>query len=385
MTRSFVVMVKVTALLFPRRVAKMPNRARLATYLFIFAALLLTSRLFQANAASNDPAVITGERFSFSVLPRWTYSGIWEPTSSRLLLVDAISSRIRIYNDQGLYLGNVKDESSGQDFSNPIKVGNASPLSFWLEDDDGRFLLLDSTHRVLQSRDVEAAAKGGPNGDLTGIYQWASTGSDLLLFGDVRKDGSAVSAFIKLSTDTPREFQILDRIGLEDPSRRFYLVGAPYLASINSKPYFFVMADIPFISTPEGNKIYFLQTDPSGKKSLIRRPTLPVQKGLSASRQVFQVLQESTMVSGIYSWNNYLYALMRSPSTQGRTAWSLLKIDPTSPKNNWTRLIDSTADHLTVIPGEKYWAFIEKGPVEAPGQQRIASFLRVPAERLAGN
>src|SRR4051794_36857142 len=103
-------------------------KKHLATLLTASLVTLLAPALGQAG-----DAIITGERFSFSMLPRWTHSGVWAPDGKRLLLVDAISSRVRLYDPEGQYQGNLKDESTGQDYSNIVKVHGVDTNSFWAE------------------------------------------------------------------------------------------------------------------------------------------------------------------------------------------------------------------------------------------------------------
>jgi hypothetical protein len=89
------------------------------------------------------------------------------------------------------------------------------------------------------------------------------------------------------------------------------------------------------------------------------------------------------MPTGLYGWEGFLYLLSRAPLQQGHgTRWTLTKIDPLSDRIIWSTGLPTQAHHLTVVPGTKRWAFIEKGPVVALGQQEIKRALFVPADRI---
>jgi len=332
------------------------------------------SAIFRSEAGSD---LITGERISFTRPPSWTLSGVWAP-DDKLLLVDVLRSQIKSYSPSGAFEGTISKEFKGQKFTKPLTMQYASGGRFWVEDEDGRFVLLDRGYRILKVVDLKALAKG-PFGELRAVYQWVPLDNEFFIFGDLVKGEEATSAFMRIPLDHPEQSQVVAQIGINDPARRFYFLGSPYLAAARGNPYYVAMDQTPHVASPSPQKIYFtLGTD----KQVVKRPRLPEEHGRAASHDIYQALEESTLPSGLYGWHENLYVLARIPGTLGRTHWLLLKVDPKTGGTIWSRPIDSMANHLVVVPGEKYWAFVEKGPVEDAGLQQVASFLRVPSHQF---
>jgi hypothetical protein len=342
-------------------------------FVVLFILILLSLGLIRAEAQSGD--VLTGERIWFSKRPTWAFSGVWGPDNT-LLLVDVLRNDVKVYSVDGAFQGTVAKQFRDEKFSKPmiIQAAPGLPGQFWLEDEDGRFVLLDGRYRIRKVVDLGELAKG-PQGELRAVYQWVPTDSEFFIFGDISKGDAGTSAFLRVPIDRPQQFQIIDQVGLEDPGRRFYLLGMPFLAAAQGSPYYLFMGRQPYLTSPGWKRMSFTL----GKgRPIIERPQLPEERGRLAARAIFGALEESTgLPSGLFGWKGSLYVLMRT-----QAAWYLLKVDPKSGRSLWHWRIDSTAKHLTVIPGEEYWAFVEKGRVEEAGLQEIPSFLRVPAKSL---
>lgn len=93
---------------------------------------------------------------------------------------------------------------------------------------------------------------------------------------------------------------------------------------------------------------------------------------------IMQQLEWSCSIAGLYADRDTLYFLLRephedreqSPATRWRLALSNLEASAddagaTVRISNIIELPDIRANHLTVVPGQQAWAFIEKGRVEA--------------------
>jgi hypothetical protein len=256
------------------------------------------------------------------------------------------------------------------------------PDQVWVEDDNARFVLLGSRGQILRGVDLEDRAEGGPQGDLVAIYQWVPLGgSEFFVFGDVLQGDYGTSVFFRVPHDQPAQFQVIEQVALTDPGRRFYLLGMPFIAAVDGVPYYLVMGEVPYLTSPgrKGDEKLAIITLDQGKRA-INRPQLPEEIGRRASRDIFRALAQSTFPAGLFGWHGSLYVLVHS--SQGRNIWTLLKLDPRTGKTLWQRRIESTANHLTVVPGEQYWAFIERGRLEEAGVQEFPSFLRVPASQL---
>jgi hypothetical protein len=345
-------------------------------------ACLLSYLTVSFGYVAADPgfSILTGQRVSLSRPPLWVYSGSWEPSGRALLLVDVLSSKIRRYDLQGRYLGDLSEQSQAAVLSDPTILQKEAHDTYWVEDEDGIFVQLDARFRQIGQRDLLKSVRG-PAGELRAVYQWVPLGnSAVLVFGDVVQGSRGFSAFLQVSLDDPEHFQILQEIGLQDPARRYYLLGYPYVAAVDGKPYFLMMKETPYLVRPEASPLRFVRVTEEGRVPL-RSPDLPERHGMETTRISFQTLEKAEIPAALYGWKQALYLLMRTPE-DGKTLWSLLKIDPASGQVLWDRRIDSPAHHLTVIPGKQFWAFLEKGSVLGPGQQKIDSLLLVPTSEI---
>lgn len=78
-------------------------------------------------------------------------------------------------------------------------------------------------------------------------------------------------------------------------------------------------------------------------------PQLPTYE----SKDIVQVMagvEWSKIPVGLYEWQGYLYMLTREPQGQG-TSWRIFKIDPRREEIIGSTLLQTQANHLTVIPG----------------------------------
>ncbi|MFY9820433.1 MAG: hypothetical protein WAM82_03570 [Thermoanaerobaculia bacterium] len=351
-------------------------RRTLILFLSAVGLLVLGGSAISRSEAGSD--LITGERVSLTRPPSWTFSGAWA-SDDTLLLVDVLRSQIKSYSSSGTFEGPITKEYKGQRFTKPLSIQYAPGGRFWVEDEDGRFVLLDSGYRILKVIDLKALAKGS-FGELRAVYQWVALDKEFFIFGDLLKGADATSAFMRIPLDHPEQSQVIARIGLDDPARRFYFLGSPYLAAAKGNLYYVVLDQMPYVAgLPNEKKVYFTA---GTAKRVTERPSLPKELGPKSTSDIYKTLEESTMPAGLYGWHDSLYSLVRTPATLGRTNWLLLKVDPKTGGTVWSRPIDSIANHLVVVPGDGYWAFVEKGPVESAGLQQVTSFLRVPSQQF---
>ncbi len=333
--------------------------------------VLLCSCALKAGAAEKGN-LIEGDRVSFSQQPRWTISGAWSGDGERLFLVDVLENSILEYDASGGLVDTIADRG----FSLPVLIHSAESGYLWLEDEDGRLLLVDDRFQTQRVVDLKKEVTS-PLGSLISVSGWVPLGpSSLLVFGDIKQGQEATGAILRVPLDTPSRFEILRKTPIESAAHRFFLLGQPYLAGVGGKPFFAMLGETPEVFDADGKGFRLVRTTKQGKQ-LLTAPQLPKQVTISTTALLFQRLEAAAYPAGIYGWKNSLYVLMRTPTANAST-WSLLKINPETFEVVWNRRIATTANHLLVIPGEKYWAFVEKGPVKGPGNQAVRSFLRVP-------
>lgn len=338
--------------------------------------LLLLLAISSTGAAVAGP--ITGERFQFSENPRWTNSGVWDLNGKQLLLVDVLQGSVLQYSSEGELIGRIASEA----LPNPILIQNVGSEALWIENNDGELSSLGQDLKPLPLINLLEKVKS-PKGQLISVFGWVPLSrSELLLFGDLRRKEGDVGAVVQVDLKDPASYNILSEIGIKTPAHRFFLLGQPYLASVQGRPFYLITTDTPQIVRPDGSGFRIVQVTAAGQKEAYGVLQLPEKVTVDETARLFSQLEKSTSAAGLYGWHGSLYMLKRTPAGNGQTQWALLKIDPSTSKILWKRQIDTAASHLLVIPGDKYWAFIEKGPVKGPGHQEISSFLRVPAESI---
>lgn len=339
----------------------------------LFFLLNLTSRVDAAAVTSNTlPAV------DFNQRPGWTSSGAWAPDGS-LILVDALYSRVLRYSVGGVLLGEVKPTSRFA-FPKPTYI-SAIPGGYLLGSGEGHFVRLDRNLAPVEAMDILAASKG-PKHEIGGIYGWVplGNGEKILTFGDVRDaDGTWSSGFLRVTLKDPAKFEIVHPMRFDDPARKFYLVGNPYLASIGNRGFFVLMTSAPSVrEVPADSSKSRPLSNLATRKLMGERPQLGEKHGLRSYVSLYASLERAqNFVSGLFAQEDQLYLLKRSG-----TDWSLTPIDPNSGVAESSRQLGVVANHLTVVPGPKEWAFVEKGAVVGPLQQQVSKVAFVASEVL---
>ncbi|HEX9669183.1 MAG TPA: hypothetical protein VGC93_06820 [Thermoanaerobaculia bacterium] len=338
--------------------------------------------VFATPVTAADREVIAGRRIEFSPSPpRWCYSGAW--FGRELLLVDSLASEVYRYSTSGERLGELSERAT----SKPSIIHDLSSSALLLEDEDGYFARLEGSNFEV-AFELNALEKAtNENGRLVSVYDWipmqaTEQAAEVLLIGDILQGQLGYTAFVQLNLEHPAEYRVLHKLDMNDAAVGFYLLGQSYVASVNREPFFLVMAPRPFINNPAAGVRMNLRLVSGSQTRPLDRPVLPKDTGMDAARGLFETLERSTVPSGLYGWNGALYLLMRSPASRSGSRWWLTKFDPKANRMVWNREIDTEASHLTVIPGDEFWAFIEKGPVMGPGQQTILSALLAPAEQF---
>lgn len=322
-------------------------------------------------AAAQIPVAKTVFFSAQATPPVWTVSGVFDDRD-RLLLSDPVQRRVFLYRLNGTAAGSLPKQGRG--FDKPALI-QRSGTDILLEEEDGRLLRYDS-HLRLRSDLRLTNYKGNAYGTLRWIFGWAPLTDSILAYGDIQQDDSRwISAFVRVPLKSPVHFTVVQLMEIDDPIRTFYLLGHPYIASLGNRGYFLVMGRFPFIVEhgPEGSKRRLNALT----GHVERRPLLSEKRALASSEAIFREIEEADLPVGLYARNDFLYVLLRQPTQGGKTTWSLVKVDPRRDRALWHRPIMVTANHLTVIPGAHYWAFVQKGSVNSVGAQKIESFQLV--------
>lgn len=320
----------------------------------------------------------------FNARPAWTISGAWTKDGSSLLVVDALNSKVLRYSVEGKLLEALTEKTPGfpKDFR-PSSI-QATDTGFLLLSETARILTLSNDLTYKGEVNLLDTAKGR-QGQLSSVFDWAAvSANEIVAFSDIKlANDEWITAFVRVSLKYPAGFKVLGSFGVDEPGRNFYLFGHPYIAALGGKIYVVTMPGTPSLVEISGGEKAAKPLHNAMPKQA--RPILPPKKGLETVRSLFQVIESSNLPVGLVSWHEHLYLLARRPSLLDKsTTWSLSKIEPASGEVIYSAEIPTSANHLTVVPGPNYWAFIEKGEVKGLGQQEIAS-MRLISSRIIEN
>ena len=350
-------------------------------FLASIAAILAVSL---AMAATAKPANSCYESELGPRRPGWTNSGTWTPDGSELLLIDSLYRAVVRYSPTGRALGTLPAPMSVA-LKNKFypSAGKGVGADLILEVGDS-LLVLDERYNPKSITNVVGTwGKGKLN--MAGLFQWAPLGSgEVIGIGDIQgpSEEQYTGAFLRFPLSNPAAPKVLRSFSIKDPERIFYRTGYPYAATLGRLGYFLSMENVMSIyASDESGNLRRLNAFPAELKLA---PTVPAFKNRDDFAPLMAAIEKSTMPAGLYAWEGALYVLSRTPFGSQGTRWSLVKIDPMRDEVTGTSVIPSNADHLTVIPGPREWAFIEKGPVKAWGLQAIPKVLFVPSALLRG-
>jgi len=366
----------------------------------LLAVLGLLSITASADAIRPAASAATSCRLvPLSPRPGWVSSGAWMGNGAELVVVDARDRKVLSFDPQGNgFLPQPEKLTRAFESFSPFQIASDSAGSnLFVEFEWMRFAVLDSRdafplHRknLPQESLVRQASQGTRS--LDKLFLWAPVKNDILSFASVKEVApggkeSSTSGFVRFPIAHPDQFTTLVARNRE-ASKIFYKLGHPLISSLGDTGYLLF-----FDNTAPG-----LYRNEQGSQELVpmdalevldagndgSSPKLPSFIQREDLRAVMRAVERSSMPVGLFGWDHLLYVLFRNPGADGGTKWVMKKVDP-DPKAD--RIVASfeiptRANHLTVVPGPKEWAFIEKGPVRGFLDQDINSVLFVPTSRI---
>lgn len=323
--------------------------------------------------------------------PTWSISGAWKADGSSLLLVDA-AGEVLEYSTQGALVKRHKVPLAGSSHPRPSWI-QPWKRGYLIEQEDAGFVIMDSALRAKGQIDLldENPASGLRTAS---VYQWTPIGSgELIALGDAQlKTGEWKTGLLRVTLENPPQVNVLTELEDGDEDLDVYLVGLPLLAAVQDRAYLVDPSERRFsileVRVGEGGSTETRRlTVPIGDgRQPLLRPYLSEPVRLDRMSLAFQELERSSMIAGIYGWEDDLYLLFHRPSrgigASGKSVWSLVRFDPeTESLGDWVAL-PTSAPHITVIPGPESWAVLEKGHVRRLGEQDISSLLLIPSAEL---
>ena len=330
----------------------------------------------------------------------WTTSGIWEGAS--LLLLDQLEQLVSVplggfaasadFAGDPIYLSARSDGSylilgtdSGSGRLSVVK--GAVTQDFFRSQEGG-----DTALRGMALRDDYSAEY-----TLTGVFQVASMDAadgqrGVLALADLKDpQGNSRTDFLFLHPSDPRyqPFHVVRNNSLlQDLRRSFYTKDLNFIASIGDAGFILLLGEKPqIVRANYGESDVSVWNFPGGFET----PTVDVvyqsrAEFIEQSFSVYQAVEASRMVTGIYSWKERLFVLTKEaadPDT-GFTDWNLYEISPRIGRLlRGPIALPTKAPSLTLVPGDSFWAIIEKGEIAKDTKNHYRPVLYRPAQSVS--
>lgn len=316
-------------------------------------------------------------RVNLDPRPRWTFSAEWLSDAEQLVIVDVLGGRILRYDAESASpLGAASHPGNGpKAFDRPLEITRINE----------QLVLLNRTDHVL-----------GLDSDLSPA--WGAKISDIIFPGEERvthvrslvgHEGSIV-AKVRINQPDGERWWGIGRLVLGDqPSVErleefppettpvgyaYYAFPGPLLARSGSAVY-----ALRFEGGPRIQRILPSPAPLSSFPAGYQTPNIPRSSGPGSTESHFQAWERSVTPEGLFGRGEFLYLLTRRPAAGG-TEWMVHQIDPAEDRLVRTTTLPTMASHIVVVPGDKEWAIIEKGPVMGnPPEQFIGTAVFVPA------
>ncbi len=296
--------------------------------------------------------------------PRWAFYASWNSQDTGLTLHDTVSGENYYYP---VYANEFT--LADEHLANEGELLQSSPLSY--------------TDALLVN------SKSGVTEPVVGsLLDWKASGENGIAYGNfVDAKGAWTVGYFHFYFDEILTLRSIRQ--LRDDSQRLplYHLGNPYVAIHGKNAYFIVLDDTP--------ALYKVALGGDGLAQVRRMNSFPGEDfyvpnpaRITNARQAVDFLnsiESSTMPTGLYVHGEFLYLITRKPATNGTgIEWAAHKIDPERDSLLSSTILPTTAKHLLAIPGRKAWALIEKGRIDALGDQEVKSirFINLPSGRL---
>lgn len=365
------------------------------------------AKLQPQNSARIEPDRCYRLSFSENRPFYWVTSGAWSEGGQRLLLVDTYKSEILgVSLQSGAVSGwdQVVDDlelvALGNRVQQPRQIHAGEDGWFLLDEQRGSSLLRLDSSLEFMSTEVAVANRVFYDSEardsevrVQRIYDFVEISAGFLAVVSMERTllGQGVvgveDAFVYF--DQGNRIQVLERLAGDDPTRALYTRNVQLLASLGSCGYIMRLAAGAGIDEicPNDSSDRSLNLVPEEFNGVLDLSNLPRDDPRRAV-EIYTREERAEIAVGLYPFEGYLYLLGKEGvGDDWGTTWWLLKVDPLDGSVQGRVRLPTTAAHLTVVPGMRFWALVEKGRVENVGRihgpyMDISSVVIVPASWL---
>ena len=329
----------------------------------------------------------------------WATSGVWSEDGKQLLVVDAMKGEILgISPSDGVILSwpEVAASLGAKVFQpqSPAQLRSSENHSSLLQNQETVEILslntsfehVNTIHPQTESTSAsESVAVETDANKIVSIYDHATMGEGILAFGRIEgPDAEYYNAFVHFGNSSRQ--QIFYRIANEEATSVMCLRNLHCLTSIQSVGFVLLFDVRPEIGRVQlgGGRFQTLPFFPGDFQVLPDLRNLPKSSPRRATT-IYQRLEATATVVGLYASGGQLYILGKEAMAKsGKTAWWIVEVSPHDGVELSRALLPTGAAHLSVIPGDRHWAIIEKDSVQGVGMHHVPymdtrSMVLVPA------
>jgi hypothetical protein len=348
--------------------------------------LLLLTSIFFFGINADEPSAF---EIDFDRDPLWVVSGTWDQDGDRLLLVDNARQEILpIMIDDGARPA-ISPSLTGTGFSRFNLIHNSSGRLHVDLDSAGLAVLdasLDISPQSVTKLVRDDFSSNRMDHRIAAIHAWTVLDRYVIAFADIEQQRAPrwVSGFLRIPIDHPEKFSYLIdlKLSLGDQMVTYYQLGLKLMDASDTSAFVLVMDDPPYlviIDISGGTRTVNVQTACGG------RPEIPRITGVTTLPTALQALERAEGPIGVHTQDNKVFLLCRRWVGRG-VQFSVAEVDIDTGAAIFLNPIDTNASHLVAIPGPRYWAFVQKGPVSTTKSggpfMKIGSTLMVPTKAV---
>lgn len=347
----------------------------------VVAAVEITSRDSWAQSRTRESRSERCWSDKVGPFPKFSSSGAWTSEGHDLLLLDNYERTLVKYTAEGRFRGAIQSSlySELQGGTPRAIVGDGK--SFYIQVAPDRFVQVDDQYSYARV----VARKSANGARILKVFGFAVAGEDVVAYSHVATPGGGDQGFVRFQKSAPEQFRWLLH-PVSDGEERYFQLSMPYIAAIGDTAYILRMESLYSLfrnrkDEPDLHKLSALDPDKTGIANLTA--PLPEFRGAQDLPAIMDALRYSkNLPVGIYAFEKRLFVLYRN-WTGKRTEWTFLVVDPEKDEVVGRVEVRIDADHLTVVPGPKYWALVQKRNAEGMRDQEVTGLSFFLAQGLA--
>lgn len=299
--------------------------------------------------------------------PKYVNSGAWAPGGHQLLIVDQFNNQLKeISADTGevtiqeMLDGNPTFIRPLPGFGYLISYSNPNRWELW--------------SLALELKKAWECAE-------CSISNWVPVRDDLILgVGEVNMGDEDGAQWVKgIFWVSPKGPELA--LGL-DSTLPMYMIGQPFLAVVDGRAYALLAEGVTERGTPDRYVQIVEVPELGGSPRVLARLPEPAPRShfmtMGDVRETFAQIGAQRMPAALLGWEGGLYLVNKDP-LYGYTLW---RMNPSNGYMKFLERLETDAPFITVVPGDRQWAFLLKGAMEGFGQQDHRALQLIAAHRL---